>query len=420
MFGYTSSFNKPLDSLDVSNVTDMSGMLYAATSFNQSLNSWDVSNVKDMSHLFALAISYNKPMDSWDVSNVKSMADLFFGSAAFNQNINSWDVSNVEDMSEMFYYANTFDHPLDSLDVSNVKNISGIFSHAKSFNQSLDSWDVSNIKDMSNMFSSAESFNQSLENWDISSVESMTSMLSNTIINADNYDNTLIAWSKRNVKHNVKLGADNLKYCAGKSARDTLISKGWIISGDMEDCILPIEIISIVAQVKKNKMVEIQWETSSEINNKGFEILRSKNGINWETIGFVSGANSDFNINDYYYIDEKPYSGQSFYRLLQIDFDGNTTLSNIVTINIEDENILLEVYPNPSNGAINIHINNPNKQKGNLIIIDNLGKVILKDKISIYDSNIEKKSYIQHNGIYYITIKIGNHITNKKIIITEK
>ncbi len=420
MFGYASSFNKPLDSLDVSNVTDMSGMLYAATLFNQSLNSWDVSNVKDMSSLFAHALSYNKPMDSWDVSNVKSMAHLFFGAAAFNQNINSWDVSNVEDMSEMFYYANTFDHPLDSLDVSNVKKISGIFSHAKSFNQSLDSWDVSNVIDMSNMFSSAESFNQSLENWDISSVESMTSMLSNTIINADNYDNTLIAWSKRNVKQNVKLGADNLKYCAGKSARDTLISKGWVISGDMEDCTLPIEIISIDAHVINNKMVEIQWKTSSEINNKGFEILRSKNGINWETIGFVSGANLDSNINDYHYIDEKPYPGQSFYRLLQIDFDGNTALSNIVTINIEDENILLEVYPNPSNGAITIHINNPNKQKGNLRIIDNLGKVIFKDKISDYDSNIEKKSYIQHNGIYYITIQIGNHITNKKIIITEK
>ena len=48
-----------------------------------------------------------------------------------------------------------------------------------------------------------------------------------------NYDNTLIGWASQSVQSNVRLIATGLEYCAGESARNTLISmNGWVISND--------------------------------------------------------------------------------------------------------------------------------------------------------------------------------------------
>ena len=68
---------------------DMSGM-FKDSQFNQPLNSWDVSNVTNMSHMFDYS-EFNQSLDSWDVSNVTNMENMFFNSK-FNQNINSWDL----------------------------------------------------------------------------------------------------------------------------------------------------------------------------------------------------------------------------------------------------------------------------------------------------------------------------------------
>ena len=136
-----------IESWNVSNVTDMSGM-FRESSFNQDISSWDVSNVKNMSSMFYES-SFNQDISSWDVSNVTDMSNMFFKSS-FNQDISSWDVSNVTNMQGMFYRT-PFNHDISSWDVSSVKDMSGMFSHS-SFNQDISSWDVSNVKNMRSMF----------------------------------------------------------------------------------------------------------------------------------------------------------------------------------------------------------------------------------------------------------------------------
>ncbi|WP_172798602.1 MULTISPECIES: BspA family leucine-rich repeat surface protein [unclassified Helicobacter] len=156
-----------IETWDVSNVKDMTGMFGGADSFNQPLNSWDVGKVTDMSCMFCFTESFNQPLDKWNVSKVKNMIGMFFGAASFDQPLNSWNVGKVEDMSLMFCYAESFNQPLDKWNVSKVKNMKGIFSRAASFNQPLDKWDVSNVVDMDYMFVEAESFNQNLNSWKI-------------------------------------------------------------------------------------------------------------------------------------------------------------------------------------------------------------------------------------------------------------
>lgn len=226
-------FNQPIGNWNTSMVNNMREMFSNATSFNQPIGSWNVSNVTNMLGMFNIAEAFNQPIGSWNVSNVTNMLGMFAAAKAFNQPIENWDVSQVTTMQYMFSFANAFNQPLENWDVSKVKDMLGMFNPTISFNQPLANWNVSSVERMTVMFSEAIGFNQSLKNWNIINVKEMGGMLDNTSIELSNYDETLIGWAIKNVKSNVPLGAAGLKYCLGAAARDQLIAKGWLITGDI-------------------------------------------------------------------------------------------------------------------------------------------------------------------------------------------
>ena len=93
---------------DLSRVTNMSGM-FRFTSFNGDIDSWNVSQVTDMSGIFSAATTFDQPLNSWNVSQVTDMSDMFHGATDFDQPLNSWNVSQVTDMSGMFGSTIAFD-----------------------------------------------------------------------------------------------------------------------------------------------------------------------------------------------------------------------------------------------------------------------------------------------------------------------
>ena len=174
----------------------------------------------------------------------------------------------------------------------------------------------------------------------------------------------------------------------------------------MYDCIvpLPVELIEFNATPEEQK-VRLDWATSTEINNDYFEVQRSKNGSDFETVDIVQGAGNSITQENYLTFDNRPYYGTSFYRLKQVDFDGKFKYSEIKMVNFENSNSL-SIFPNPATDVISI--------QGDF----ELAKIYTANGklIKIFSTNSTSISNLI-NGVYFVKIEQNNIITSKKLIV---
>ena len=127
----------------------------------------------------AIIIEYGE-ISQWQVSQVTNMSGVVKDLTTFDEDISLWNTSSVTRMDEMFFRAEAFNQPLDSWDTSSATNMSNMFALARSCNQPLDSWDTSRVANMESMFDYSSSFNQPLGSWDTSGVINMSRMFSVT------------------------------------------------------------------------------------------------------------------------------------------------------------------------------------------------------------------------------------------------
>ena len=105
---------------------------------------------------------------------------------------------------------------------------------------------------------------------------------------------------------------------------------------------LPVELISFSGNII-NEETRLKWETATEINNSGFEIYSSNDGENWNYVSFVSGNGNSTQLNRYNFTDS--YNSGKYYRLKQIDYNGQFEFSDIITVSSNNEsNIKIEYY----------------------------------------------------------------------------
>jgi hypothetical protein len=133
----------------------------------------------------------------------------------------------------------------------------------------------------------------------------------------------------------------------------------------------------------------LAWNTAAEINNKGFELQRSADGINYASIAFINtlaeNGNSSNALN-YTFTDEKiTATAGYYYRLKQIDKDGKYNLSNAVFIKGAKVNKLelVQVYPNPANSLLNVKVASPKADNVTFVITDMTGKVVIQQQKAV-------------------------------------
>ncbi len=136
----------------------------------------------------------------------------------------------------------------------------------------------------------------------------------------------------------------------------------------------PVELIDFTASVVNEKVI-LKWITASEINNDYFTIEKSKNGKDWIRVEEVKG-NGNSTTNRYYScFDHDPFSGVSFYRLKQTDFDGTFKYSPAVAVNFKGSPAV-RIYPNPSHNQFLLDVISPDQEDCFLLVRDLTGREI--------------------------------------------
>ncbi|HKR04475.1 MAG TPA: T9SS type A sorting domain-containing protein [Bacteroidia bacterium] len=164
---------------------------------------------------------------------------------------------------------------------------------------------------------------------------------------------------------------------------------------------LPVELLSFTGKNEGDVNV-MKWTTASEINNDYFSVLRSSTGDNFEEIGTIKGAGNSSQVLNYTFTDLHPLPGINYYRLLQTDYNGEISYSNIIAIKTNIKTIPVIISPDPAVDFIQISFGNK-PHDFEIEIMNAFGETVLnahnQNKIDI--SALAK-------GIYFLKLSVEN------------
>ncbi|WP_127130186.1 T9SS type A sorting domain-containing protein [Pseudoflavitalea rhizosphaerae] len=161
---------------------------------------------------------------------------------------------------------------------------------------------------------------------------------------------------------------------------------------------LPVSLTSFNVKLVMDKVV-LNWSTAQELENKGFEIERSADGRNFVKIGWVDGNGNSHSTIKYDFTDASPLSGRNYYRLRQVDIDGNFSYSEISAISTVNST-RLTVSPNPVSNML--YIEYDVKNNASLAILDLQGRVLWKRQGQGTSSLISLPVQQLANGVYFL------------------
>jgi hypothetical protein len=175
---------------------------------------------------------------------------------------------------------------------------------------------------------------------------------------------------------------------------------------------LPVEFLYFQA-TQVDAHVNLQWSTGTEINCRSFQLEKSKNAVDFEAFGEIEAAGNSSIQNYYNLVDKSPFTGVSYYRLKQMDFNGGFTYSNIAPVNFKiNEELSIEwISINPQNADLTLRLNG--KSEAVQFSIFDLSGRIIKQGIGHQDSNYMRISTgVIARGMYFVSI--GDN--SKKVI----
>ncbi len=189
---------------------------------------------------------------------------------------------------------------------------------------------------------------------------------------------------------------------------------GYIIAYNLTTVVLtkttlPVVLVSFTG-MKQGNSVMLNWRTASEQISARFEIQRSKDGILFESIGQVKAIGNSNIMKEYSFSDLSPFSRINYYRLKQIDLDGNAHLSPVVRINF-DRSIIVRMLPNPAFQFIRF---DGAERFTHFDVIDLNGKRI--KSIVLSPSQKEYPIHYLSSGIYSIQLMNGKEMQQFKLI----
>jgi hypothetical protein len=169
---------------------------------------------------------------------------------------------------------------------------------------------------------------------------------------------------------------------------------------------IPVELMTFDGK-SSQKSVNLTWKTASERNNRVFEIERNVGNTadKFEKVGEVKGTGNSSAINAYSFTDNAPQADNvNYYRLRQVDFDGTSTFSKVISIGVSAANKAFKVYPNFVSRGLNIQIETENTDATTFDIVDIHGKVLQSVKKAAYTEGSLFSTANLPTGRYFIRL----------------
>lgn len=207
------------------------------------------------------------------------------------------------------------------------------------------------------------------------------------------------------------------------------IPNGAFISLGSVDSPLPVEMENFTYSLNKRN-VTLNWKTSKEINNNGFDVERSLTNGKYEKVSFVKGSGNTNTTKEYSYTDVNLNTGKYKYRLKQTDYNGNFEYHNLsgeVNLGVPSKFELSQNYPNPFNPSTKIDFSLPVDSKVNIKMYDISGKEvmnIMSEQKSAGYHTVNINAAALSSGTYFYQINATgsdgkNFTTSKKMILSK-
>ena len=224
--------------------------------------------------------------------------------------------------------------------------------------------------------------------------ESITAPLWINIPNS-NSSSITFTWPQTTTDGSARVIVSNANGCGTQTRFFNIITNGA----------LPVELLSFDG-VCNESSITLNWSTASEHNSDYFEILKSRDGQLWNSIDKITASGFSNQLISYSTIDSEKSDVYNYYKLLQVDFDGQSKeygpINVICNVNTKG---YFSVFPNPTSGSFQVIVNDVNLMgNSKLIIKDTKGSEILTKELDIkYGINaIFVDDLKNSSGIYYI------------------
>ena len=227
---------------------------------------------------------------------------------------------------------------------------------------------------------------------------------SNGPSNANDYcilkreDNTM-PWQSLGVHTNNTQSINNGTVTAERTVLNSFSDYGIGFGGVS----LPVELSFFKAEKTSDNKVNLVWRTESETNCDSFMVQRSEDGKNFNSIASLKGNGTTQENHNYFITDTEPAIGENYYRLMQKNYNGSYSLSEIYRVNINS--LQIGFYPNPVINEMNIKL--PTSGKTEITIYNTSGIKISSQSIFAIANSAEINLSNISSGEYFINIKQG-------------
>ncbi len=215
-------------------------------------------------------------------------------------------------------------------------------------------------------------------------------------------------------------GIDTIPLRISSRAEDGGSFDGIVTLGSTDhNTILPIELTSLTATCDGRSSL-VEWTTATEKNNDYFIIERSDNAIDFTEVARVAGAGNSITSIDYSYIDYGVHGGENYYRLVQVDYDGTRTVSEIVVTICEEaeEEPDVVAYPNPFNGDLTVELENFGNRPARIDVVDVLGRVVYTEEAGAPQNNYQMVLHLGDlpKATYMVHVATSDFVINRKVV----